>query len=359
MKQKLFILILCVFFSSLVFSKDITIGMTHPTPDQIENINVLYQSDLINLKKIKLMCIYNENELTNYKKSYEYVKSRNLTWVEFFKVKGIEKPENLFKRNIWTEQFKTLFNKLDGIIFTGGMDIPPIIYKSKNNLLTYATTPVRILYEVSFLYHLIGGYQKSDLEPFLNKRQNFVILGICLGHQMMNVAAGGSMYQDIPTEIYNVKFIEDLIKLPEDMIHSSSYYKLLYPLKARRISPHFHRIRLLKNRFFNKELKFKTKYNPYILSSHHQAVKKTGKNLVVTALSMDNKIIEGVQHKIYKNVIGIQFHPEYRNLYKKGIYFLKDTSMKLINLKEYLINTKSMKFHKEIWNWFSNALKYN
>jgi putative glutamine amidotransferase len=98
--------------------------------------------------------------------------------------------------------------------------------------------------------------------------------------------------------------------------------------------------------------------NPFILSSHHQALKELGKDLFITATSMDGKIIEAVDHKKYKNVLGIQFHPEPYSLYQKGRYFKKAPGEPLdFNLRYFLEdNPPSMAFHKKIWQWFSQAL---
>ena len=92
---------------------------------------------------------------------------------------------------------------------------------------------------------------------------------------------------------------------------------------------------------------------PYVLSSHHQAVGKLGKNMEVIATSLDGKIIEGLQHKIFKEVIGVQFHPEQASLYLPGSRFInmpKDN----YSPNELLIKEKSMEFHLKYWKDFSS-----
>jgi putative glutamine amidotransferase len=337
---------------------DAVIAMCRPLVSQIKNIEQMFEKDIIPIRKIKLVVFYHEDEVTDYAPSYDYVEKNKLSWVSFIVIKGKVNTGDLFKKNQWTGQFKDIFDKTDGIIFTGGMDIPPAIYGDKQLLLTESTTPVRNYYELSFLFHLLGGSQNPEFTPFLESRKDYVVLGICLGCQTMNVACGGTLYQDIPSQVYGFTTVEQVLNAGRENIHSYRYLKDFYPLE-KDFAPAFHRIKLKKNSIFVKEMKMKKKDTPYILTSHHQALKKLGKDLVVTATSMDGKIIEAVDHKKYKNVLGIQFHPEPYSLYQKGRYFKKAPGQPLdFNLRYFLEdNPPSMTFHKKIWFWFSQALK--
>ena len=240
------------------------------------------------------------------------------------------------------------------------MDIPPGVYGEENSLLTEATTPVRTYYEVSFLFHLIGSSKNPAFIPFLEHRKNYPVLGICLGSQTMNIAAGGSLIQDIPSEIYGLKTVEALLRSSPEMIHSSRYAKLMDPVHKESISPAFHKIRVTKNSLLIKSFFLSDKEKPYVLSSHHQALKKIGSGLFVSARSMDGKVVEAVEHFKYKNVLGVQFHPEFRELYygnklymkspgRKGYYILKDFMRKMKGTSE---------FHKRLWRWFSRSTSY-
>ncbi len=339
-------------------SGEITIAMCRPLVSQIENIETLYQMDLIDIDKIKLLCVYHENEVTDYEPSFAYVTKNKLNWVKFRKVTGDVSIRELFAENVWTSQFKQIFKETDGIIFTGGMDIPPAIYGEESLLLTEATTPVRSMYESSFLFHLLGGSQNTAFTPFLNKRPNYPVLGICLGAQTMNVATGGTLYQDIPTEIYKLKTVESVLGQSSEKIHSSIYSRKMNEVEEHLI-PAFHRIHLMKKSVFVKKFGMKRSDNPMVLSSHHQALETLGKGLTVTAKSMDGKVVEAVQHETFKNVLGVQFHPEYKALYTKGQYFKKKPGApRDINLKTFLReNGPSMRFHKALWSWYSNGLR--
>ncbi|MEN8223560.1 MAG: gamma-glutamyl-gamma-aminobutyrate hydrolase family protein, partial [Acidobacteriota bacterium] len=187
----------------------------------------------------------------------------------------------------------------------------------------------------------------------------YPVLGICLGSQTMNVAAGGSLVQDIPSEIYGLRSVEQVLKQERDKVHSSRYVKLMYPGSKNEVSPAFHRIKVLDRSVILKSMVGKEGGFPMVLSSHHQSVKKLGKDLFVTATSMDGKIVEAIEHKKYKNVLGVQFHPEYRNLHK-GLNFVTNhpKSGKFFSLKNFLKkNPPSTEFHKNLWSWFSVKIK--
>ncbi|MEN8152504.1 MAG: gamma-glutamyl-gamma-aminobutyrate hydrolase family protein [Acidobacteriota bacterium] len=340
-------------------NKSVNLVMCRPAVSQIKNIVAMRETGIVDIKDMKLLCVYHRNELTDYKKSFDFVAKKNLRWVEFIEIRGNVSGNDLFKKNLWSSQFYTIFNESDGIIFTGGMDIPPVIYGEKNRLLTVATSPVRSMYEVSFLFHLIGGFQNKTFKPFLEKDKEYPVLGICLGAQSMNVAAGGTLYQDIPSEIYKFRSVDEVLAQDEDKIHSSVYKKLMFPGSKDMIAPAFHRIKIRNRSVILKNINGGVNNIPYILSSHHQAVEKRGKDLFVAAGSMDGKVIEALEHKKFTNVLGVQFHPEPHLLYKGIQFFTGDPENgPYFTLKSFLMNDpSSLKFHKRLWEWFAGALK--
>ena len=108
------------------------------------------------------------------------------------------------------------------------------------------------------------------------------MLGICRGVQLINVALGGTLVQDIPQEI------------PELSVHDPIYKKVAthHPVVAEEGS--------LLHTLFGRE--FLTN------SFHHQAVKDCGKDMVVTVTSTDG-VIEAIEHTS-PPIIGVQWHPE-------------------------------------------------
>jgi putative glutamine amidotransferase len=371
-KTTIFILIIILLLSNhplLAGQQAVVIAMCGPTVKQIKNINLLYERSIINCDRIKLLCLYHQDEriyhkpsfeeeiITDYRTAIKYVEEEGLGWVYFITIKGKVGLKDLFRENTWTSQFREVFDQSQGVIFTGGSDIPPSVYGQENSLLTSAATPVRSFYECSFLFHLLGGSQNPDFPAFLESKPDYAVLGICLGAQTMNVATGGTLYQDIPSQIYQLKTVEQLLKLSTEKIHSSRYIKKLYPFETK-MAPAFHRIKLEGHHPWIDKMGMRPSDTPSVLSSHHQSIQRLGKNLVVAATSMDGKVIEAIVHSRYKNVLGVQFHPENFHLYKKGSRFKtfpgKDPTL---NLRRFLHNhPPSMKFHRKMWKWFSEAL---
>ncbi len=332
------------------------IVMCRPLLSQIKNIVFLVESGILPVKEIQLQCVYHEDERTSYAESRRYVLSEGLTWVRFQKIRSRVAVKDLFKQNAWSERFRDLIRTSHGIIFTGGMDVPPAIYGEKNRLITEATTPYRSYYEISFLYHLVGRGNSNDPIPILKNRPDYPVLAICLGSQSLNIAAGGSLIQDIPSEVYRLDSIEDVLAQESDRIHSIRYLKALYPA-AKGLFSHFHRIRLQSGSIFER-IGIQINDTPYVLSSHHQSVERIGNGLKVIATSLDGKVVEALAHQRYRNVLGVQFHPEVYKLFQKRRYYKTSPYGKAdFNPATFLeTHHRSMAFHLKIWDWFGKAL---
>ena len=67
---------------------------------------------------------------------------------------------------------------------------------------------------------------------------------------------------------------------------------------------------------------------------------------------MDGKIVEGLQHSQFKNVIGVQFHPEPASLYKPETSFTPVPGTSFFP-NELLKQSNSLNFHLNFWNEFS------
>jgi len=118
----------------------------------------------------------------------------------------------------------------------------------------------------------------------------------------------------------------------------------------------FHSIQFTKHPFFGTTINLNKKQHSGVYSSHHQAVEKKGKNLKITALSMDGKIIEGLVHSEYPHVFGVQFHPEVPALYEDRCErrFHPDDIPETYNN---LIGKQSVRFHKRFWKHISRILQ--
>jgi len=117
----------------------------------------------------------------------------------------------------------------------------------------------------------------------------------------------------------------------------------------------FHPIKIGKDGYLSEIAKTSGATNPKVLSYHHQAVGKKGSNLNVIATSMDGKIVEGLQHTEFKNVVGVQFHPEPSSLYKPEAK-LTTTPGNPFSPNELLVKSNSFKFHQQYWKDFSEKV---
>ena len=113
------------------------------------------------------------------------------------------------------------------------------------------------------------------------------MLGICLGCQLLNVALGGTLFQDIGTQVPAAIAHRDPAKYELQMhemnIVPGSTLATLYPGVT----------------------------NAQINSIHHQSIKDLGKDLVVEALAVPDGIIEAVRWRGPSYVFGMQWHPEF------------------------------------------------
>ena len=111
---------------------------------------------------------------------------------------------------------------------------------------------------------------------------NKPILGICGGAQLINVAAGGTLIQNLK----KIPINHEQINPRNETSHNVKIYK--------------------RSKLFNICKKDVIKVN----SAHHQAIKKLGKDFKVCGVSNDG-IIEAIEHKFHKWCIGLQWHPEF------------------------------------------------
>lgn len=163
---------------------------------------------------------------------------------------------------------ETIASGIDGLILAGGEDITPSFYGEPKNG-TIAPNISRDKFEISLLKKTM----KHD-KP---------ILGICRGNQIINIALGGTLYQNIP----DVK--------PEWVMHK----------RPDIMKGYVHSVEILKPEFFPLNHGHTMKVN----SMHHQAVKNLAPGLEAVAVTSDG-LIEGLYMPEYRYLAGVQWHPE-------------------------------------------------
>jgi putative glutamine amidotransferase len=332
-----------------------TLLLFHPTADNLEVLENLARMDMLDLKGYHILGIYHAGEVYDYDLARDMIRDRNDDLFSLRELNGQLNPWELFGPNGCTEDFFDLFCGSRGAFFMGGPDIPPRVYNEPVHLLTGVTDPFRHYMEISFLFHLLGGNQDSLWIPYLEQDLEYLVSGICLGMQTMNVSTGGTMIQDIPTEIYGIWYAEELLNLPPDQVHRN-YNDLVNLGCDEPTSYHFHRIRLIEGSFLQKDLPYRGRNDPLVLSSHHQALERLGAGWKVSASSVDGKIIEAMEHEFFPHVAGVQFHPEKPGLFEPSVIHPKSCN-ELINFREVIRDTDSYDFHKAYWNYLGAILQ--
>lgn len=333
----------------------ITVIALYPSVGTIKDLMTLQKSKLIDVPNLEIVGVYHEKEKTDYQKSKEFAASNGLDWITFHPISSPIRAETVFQANACTPEFEQLFDRADGIIFFGGPDIPPYLYKEDTSLLTIIEDPYRHFLEVSFAYHLLGARQEKDSKPLLDRKPDLPVLGLCLGCQTLNVGAGGTLTQDIWTDVYGAKTIEAAIALGPSNWHWNPYNRLFPQEKFSEFT--FHEIQFAEEGRFQEEIGWNRKDHPFVFSSHHQQPKKLGRGFRVIASSLDGIVVEAIEHERYRHVLGLQFHPEAWLLYDP-VYQTRFTpeDKEPVSLKTYLEeHPPSRRFHQRIWSWVSRA----
>ena len=150
--------------------------------------------------------------------------------------------------------------RIDGILISGGSDLHPSYYTEDVN------------YEIKIVERDRSGFEFAIIHEIIKLKKP--VLGICYGMQLINVAFGGSLYQDIKQQV------------PAAIGHREGW----------------HTIKIDDNKLIDRG-EFK------VNSSHHQAVKVIGQRLNAIAFSADG-IVEAVYSEDYPFLLGVQWHPE-------------------------------------------------
>jgi len=334
-----------------------TLLLFHPTAYNIQVVQNLVDEGLLSLDGYHVLGVYHKQEAYDYTQAEAYLESQHSSLVSLRAIQADLRPDNLFGENPATLSFRNLFEGSQGALFMGGPDIPPAVYNEAVHLLTSVTDPYRHYVEISYLFHLLGGSQDATWEPYLEQNRNYLVSGICLGMQSMNVATGGTMIQDIPTELYGIWNAEEVLALPADQMHRNYNDKLNTGCEGP-TSYHFHHVKLEKRDLLTKGIGYRSKSAPIVLSSHHQAIEALGSGWQVAATSMDEKIIEAIAHLKYPHVFGVQFHPEKPGLFDPSIEHPQSCNS-TINFQEVIKNTDSYTFHSAYWIQLGAILQKN
>lgn len=163
--------------------------------------------------------------------------------------------------------------ELDGLILQGGADVSPLSYGDQPRHDAWHGDRVRDRYEIELFWEFMI--------------QGKPILGICRGCQLINVALGGTLHQDLPTEVPDVASHRD----PER--YDQLMHEIVFADDASLIDLYGGR------------------HGGHVNSIHHQAISQLGKDLKIEAWSIPDRVIEAIRWRGEGFVLGVQWHPEF------------------------------------------------
>jgi len=180
-----------------------------------------------------------------------------------------------------SESPRALVETLDGVLLTGGGDVDPALYGESRHDSVEDAEPGRDEFEID----LARRAMERDLP----------ILAVCRGAQVLNVAAGGTLVQDIPTAV--TSDLAHSVKEPKDSIA--------------------HEIRIAADTRLHAALggAMDASSTCRVNSRHHQSVGKLGHEMVASATAEDG-VIEGIEVPYRSFCVGVQWHPE--NFWRTG-----------------------------------------
>ncbi len=168
------------------------------------------------------------------------------------------------------EVLRQIVAQLDGIVFTGGEDFAPAYYGAEEHEKLGEVNVPRDTYDLTLFK--------------LAKDRNVPILGICRGLQLINVAMGGTLYQDLPSE------------KPSDINHRQEEEGTVAT----------HSVSVVKGSTMHQILgKDEIQVNTF----HHQAIQKLAPELKIVGWANDS-VPEMIEAFPNRQIFGVQFHPE-------------------------------------------------
>jgi putative glutamine amidotransferase len=169
------------------------------------------------------------------------------------------------------QNLRELYDRIDGLVLIGGRDVSPHFYQqSPHPSLQKAPT----LEDEAHI--TLASWAANEHKPFL---------AICRGHQILNVALGGTLIQDIPSE------------MPDALQHTRREGSFEETIHSVHIEPGSRLETIVKTTTLE------------VNSSHHQAVANLGDGLIASACAPD-QVLEAMELQRHPCGISVQWHPE-------------------------------------------------
>jgi putative glutamine amidotransferase len=180
-----------------------------------------------------------------------------------------------------SESPRAVIEQIDGVLLTGGGDVDPVLYGEERHPTVSDAEPGRDEFEID----LARRAMETDLP----------LLAICRGSQVLNVAAGGTLVQDIPSAVESD--LTHSLEVPKDCVA--------------------HDVRILANSRLYAALgdAIDRSCTCRVNSRHHQSVGRLGRQFVASATAPDG-VIEAIEAPDATFCVGVQWHPE--NFWRTG-----------------------------------------
>lgn len=166
---------------------------------------------------------------------------------------------------------------LDGLVLQGGADVSPESYGEQATRPEWAGDRTRDLFEIELVWECV-----IQAKP---------VLGICRGAQLINVACGGTLYQDIAEQYPKAGLHRD------DTLYDGFHHGIEIVAESRLAAL------------------FPGKRVCRVNSIHHQAIKTLGNDLIVEARALDDGVIEAIRWTGSGYMFGCQWHPELQSAF--------------------------------------------
>lgn len=177
----------------------------------------------------------------------------------------------LFPLDLQETTMRALFERVDGLFLAGGGDVDPAHYAAAQHEKVEGIDPLRDHAELTY-----ARWALEETKP---------VFGVCRGTQTLNVAAGGTLIQDIPTHV------------------TDSIRHQYYPDFPREYVAH--EIATVSSARLRRLLGGEARVNSF----HHQAVQRLGDGFTAAAHAEDG-VIEAIERESETFVVGVQWHPE-------------------------------------------------
>jgi putative glutamine amidotransferase len=173
---------------------------------------------------------------------------------------------------------------LDGLLLTGGGDIDPVLYGEAPHATLDPAEPGRDQFELGLVS--------------LARQQGLPLLAICRGIQVLNVACGGTLVQDIPSQVTGA--LSHRLAVPPHQ--PMEFAHEIWIDKDTQLS------RIMRERLSDSDA-------CDVNSRHHQAIRQVAPGFVASATAPDG-VIEAIEDPKARFCVGVQWHPE--NFFRTG-----------------------------------------